>query len=142
MGFHAPDQMPSGAPGRKFYGWLVLLVSMVVVLATGLENARNLPSTIMEACRAYRICSPAPIGPLADLQTPYMDGIGGNAAAQPLLDKYRSQYPDYNISFNNAPDRERGSCDNAFIKKDCKYSYGGTFTAQPKWHGVLAFLGL
>lgn len=142
MGFQVPDQMPAGTPGRKFYAWLFVIVSSVVLLASGFDSVRTLPDNAMEACRKFRLCSPKPVGPLPDLQTDFVRGIGAVAAAQETLAKYRAANPDYDIEFHPDPSREKNSCANAVIKIDCRYSYGGTFSSRPKWRGLLHWLGL
>lgn len=140
-GFEAPKRLPPTAPGRKIYAFLFALVAFIVLISTGFDKARTLPENISETCRQFRLCGPKEMAPLPDLQTEYIDGIGAIAAAQPTLEHYQTAYPDYSITFHPDDSKEHGSCDNALIKTNCRYSYGGSFSAEPKWTGNLEWVG-
>ncbi|KQT88262.1 hypothetical protein [Aurantimonas sp. Leaf443] len=141
-GFEPPSRLPGGSPGRKLYAWLFVAVSCVVLVATGVGQGRTLPRDLQDLCRQFRLCSPPPLGELPDMQSGFGPGHGAEAAAQPYLETYRAANPDYDIRFVADNGREKNSCDDSVFKVDCRYSYGGTFTATPKWQGKLAWLGL
>lgn len=131
--FPPPEELPPNAPGRKLYAWLFVVVGCVILLSAGFDEARTLPANIAETCREFHICGPRPLGDMPALRTKYIDGIGAVAAAQPTLERYQHANPDYTVTFHPDHTKEKGSCDNALIKVDCRYSYAGTFSAEPKW---------
>ncbi|MCD7111810.1 hypothetical protein LRX75_22545 [Rhizobium sp. DKSPLA3] len=141
-GFEAPRQLSPKTPGRKIYGVLFTVAAFLVVGSTILDKAKDLPANVINVCRGFHVCEPPPLGNIPDLQTDYVDGKGAEAAAQPTLERYQAANPDYTISFHVDKAREKGSCDNAVIKIDCKYSYGGTFSAEPRWTGKLEWVAL
>jgi hypothetical protein len=142
-GFDAPKGLPPETPrsGRIFYAWLFLAVACLFLLSAGLEKAQLLPTSVDNTCRAFHLCGPPQLKPLAPLATPMLpSGSTWESASRPTIEKYQQENPDYEITFH--PGQEYSSCDGAVIKVNCRYRYEGTFSAEPKWHGFLERLGL
>jgi hypothetical protein len=142
-GFDAPKDLPPETPvlGRKFYAWLFLAVACLVLLSIGLEKAQLIPTGVIGTCRAFHLCGPPPLKPLAPLATAMLpSGSTWESASRPTVEKYQQENPDYEITFH--PGQEHGSCDGATIKVNCEYRYEGTFSGAPKWHGLLERFGL
>jgi hypothetical protein len=142
-GFDASKDLPpeTPGPGRKVYAWLFLAVACLFLLSIGLEKAQLIPTGVIGTCRAFHLCGPPPLRPLAPLATPMQSsGSTWESASRPTLENYRRENPDYDISFHHG--QEYDSCDQQVIKVNCQYRYEGTFSGEPKWHGLLEGLGL
>jgi hypothetical protein len=142
-GFDAPKDLPPETPklGRILYAWLFFAVACLFLVSIGLEKAQLIPGGVIGTCRAFHLCGPPPLKPLAPLAVPMQPpGSSFRSASRTTLEKYQQENPDYEITFH--PGGEYGSCDGQMIKVDCQYHYDGTFSGMPKWHGLLERLGL